>query len=370
LHSKEEKEVMATHGNGLYASGHLLFLRGNTLMAQPFDLKKLELNGDAVPIADPVQEDITTLNSMMSVSEEGTMLFLEGATTAGRQLLWVDRKGKKVDEVPGLDSYRSPRISPDGLKVSYTLSNSGFEVWDYDRERKIKSKLTFAGAGQGNLDAIWSPDGKKIAYTSIQNGEYAFHIKAADGSGNDEELLARSNKTKNLTDWSKDGKFILFQEVQQELFYLPVQGDHKPVRFQPANFNETVGMFSPDGRWIAYCSTESGEQRVYVVSFLESGGKWQVSSAAGCMPRWRNDGKEIFYLSADSKIMSVEVKANGTSFVPGAVKPLFETRIYRALNGGFDVTGDGQNFVLAYEIGQPDAVITLVENWDAELKKK
>jgi Tol biopolymer transport system component len=286
-------------------------------------------------------------------------------------LLWVDRTGKKLDEVPGLDTYRSPRLSLDGTKISFTLTNFGFDVWDYDVARKIKTRLTFgSGAGQGDLDSVWSVDGKRIAYTSIQNGQYSFRMKAADGSGNDQEVLPGTDKTKNLTDWSRDGKYLMYQELLQQLYYLPLQGDRKPVLFQSANFGQALGVFSPDVRWVAFCSTESGEQRVYVVPFPGPGGKWQVSSGSGCMPRWRQDGKEIFYLSGDSKIMSAQVSANGASFEAGTVKPLFETRIYRSLNGGFDVTGDGQKFILAYESGQPDAVITLLENWDAELKRK
>ena len=371
LHSNEAKDVLPAHANAIYASGHLLYLRGNTLMAQAFDLKKLEVSGEAIPIADPIQEDLSTLKSMVAASQEGTMVFLEGTSTAPRALLWVDRTGKKLDEVPGHDTYRSPRLSPDGTKISFTLSNSGFDVWDYDIARKVKTRLTFgSGGGQGDLDSVWSTDGKRIAYTSIQNGQYSFRIKAADGSGNDEELLAGTDKTKNLTDWSRDGKYIMYQELQQKLYYMPVLGNRIPVLFQAANFGQALGVFSPDIRWVAFCSTESGEQRVYVVPFPGPGGKWQVSSGSGCMPRWRQDGKEIFYLSGDSKIMSVQVRANGASFESGTVRPLFETRLYRSLNGGFDVTGDGQKFILAYEIGQPEAAITLVENWDAELKKK
>jgi eukaryotic-like serine/threonine-protein kinase len=137
--------------------------------------------------------------------------------------------------------------------------------------------------------------------------------------------------------------------------------------FQKSPFPQAAPSFSPDGRWLAYCSTESGEQKVYVVPLPGPGGKTQVSPGGGCVPRWRKDGKELSYLSADNEIMSAEVKTSGVNFEVGEVKPLFETRVYR-YNGGYDVTADGQKFIVAYEAGQPNAVITLVENWDAGMK--
>ena len=151
---------------------------------------------------------------------------------------------------------------------------------------------------------------------------------------------------------------------------LPLAGERKPFPFLQFPFTTYLSAFSPNGKWLAYCSTESGDQRVYVVPFPGPGGKWQVSPSGGCFARWRRDGKELFYLSADNKIMAAEVKTDGSSFAIGAVKPLFETRVYRSSLGGYDVAADGQRFIICYEPGQPNIAITLVENWDAELKKK
>src|SRR5262249_11467293 len=150
LHSSESKPLIQSHANGFYASGHLLFLHGNTLMAQPFNPTKLQLFGDPVPIADPVYEDVIFGKSMASASQEGTLVYLNASAIVGRQLFWVDRTGKKIDEVPGLDSYRAPRLSLDGNKIAFTLMNSGFDLWNYDMQRRVKTKLTFgSGTGQG-----------------------------------------------------------------------------------------------------------------------------------------------------------------------------------------------------------------------------
>ena len=155
-----------------------------------------------------------------------------------------------------------------------------------------------------------------------------------------------------------------------EIWLLPLTSERKPIPFLQSQFPATLSSFSPNGKLLAYCSLESLEQKVYVVPFPGPGGKWQVSSGGGCYPRWRRDGKELFYLSPDNKIMAAEIKSEGSSFGIETVKPLFETRVYRSTFGGYDVTADGQRFIICYEPGQPNLAITLVENWQATRKKK
>jgi len=364
IDGKESKELIHSHGSAGYSPGRILFLKQNTLMAQPFDEKRLEATGEAIPVADPVQEEDSILRSTFSVSANGLLAYAEGTTGFGRELVWFDRGGKRIGDLPGAEAYRTPRISPDGRHVTYTRSGNGYDIWSYDVARGVKTQLTFGfTVGQANLDAVWSPDGKKIVYTSVRNGKYGFYAKAADGSGNEEMMLEGGDAVENLSDWSQDGKYLAIQKQQQKIYILKAS-EHKAELFQESPFPQAAPTFSPDGKWLAYCSTESGEQKVYVVPFPGPGGKTQVSPGGGCIPRWRKDGKELFYLSTDNKIMAADVKANGGNFEVGGVKPLFETRVYR-YNGGYDVTGDGQKFIVAYEAGQPNAVITLVENWDA-----
>jgi eukaryotic-like serine/threonine-protein kinase len=374
LDSKESKLLLHAHARAVYVSGHILFLRLSTLMAQPFDLKRLELTADAFPIADPVQENELTLNAIFSASENGVLTYLEGANSASRELIWLDRNGKKVGEVPGPDAYVSPRISPDGKKLLYTLISPYYEVWSYDMAPKVKTRLTFGStSGRASLSAVWYPDGQRIAFTSLRSGKFGFYQRAADGSGSEDLLLEENSYVKYVNDWSPDGKFLVFQQAPQgtnEIWVLPLAGERKPFPILQAQSPAFASAFSPNGKWLSYCSSESGEQKIYVVSFPEPGGKWQVSPGGGCYPRWRRDGKELFYLSADNKIVAAEVRADGSSFAVGTVNALFETRAYRSAFGGFDVTADGQRFIIPYEPGQPNVAITLVENWDAELKKK
>jgi len=374
LDSKERKVLLHTHSGAMYGSEHILFLRLNTLMAQPFDAKLLEFTGEAFPVADPVREEETSIRSYFSVSQNGLLAYLEGAGEADRELVWVDRGGKKIGGVPGQDVYLAPRISPDGKKVAYVRGASGFDIWSYDLMRGVKTPLTFgSGSGQSNLFPVWSPDGQRIAYTSVRGGKFGFYQRAADGSGSEEVLLEGTDYVKYLSDWSPDGKFLAYQDNHQGVastFLLPLSGERDSHPFLQSPFLMARSSFSPDGRWLAYCSNESGDLKVYVVPFPGPGGKWQVSTGGGDFPRWRRDGKELFYLSLDNKMMAAEIKTSGSSFVIGAVRQLFETRAYRSQVGAYDVSADGQRFILANEPGQPNEAITLVLNWDAELKKK
>jgi Tol biopolymer transport system component len=374
LDSRDSKLLLHAHASAQYVSGQILFLRQSTLMAQPFDVKRLELTGEASPIADPVDEAELTLYSMFSAAGNGLLAYMEGTSSASRELLWMDRGGRKVGEVPGADTYMSPRISPDGKRILYTLVDPWYEVWSYDMSLGVKTRLTFGtGSGRAHLSAVWSPDGQRIGYMSIRAGKWGLYEKAADGSGREQVLMEDTQSIKYMNDWSPDGKYLAFQQAVQgvnEIWLLPLTGERKPVPFLQSQFTANLSSFSPDGKWLAYCSTESGEQKVYVVPFPGPGGKWQVSPAGGCYARWRRDGKELFYLSPDNRIMAAEVKTDGSSFAIGAVKPLFETRVYRTTFGGFDVSADGQRFIICYEPGHPNVAITLVENWDSELKKK
>ena len=378
IDSTETKFLLHSHSNAIFASGHILFLRENTLMAQPFDPKRLELTGDAVPIAEQVEAIVTRVQGGFSASDSGILIYLR-AGSVGRQLVWFDRKGEQVGVVPGTDTYSDPHLSPDGKQLAFSLESPRMDIWLYDLARSVKTRFTLSSASStGNISPVWSPDGSRITYTSIRNGGFGIYQKAADGSGREEALVEPGPDQLYPVDWSPDGKFIAYMDWQPSgivLRMLPLQGNRKPYTFnqlqQSRSFSiQTVVRFSPDGKWLAYSSTESGRSEVYVTPFPGPGGRWQVSTEGGWFPQWRRDGRELFYVSLDSRIMSAEVKANGTNLVTGAVRPLFQTKPYFGLLTGnlFDATPNGQRFIVPYDEEQSDRIFTLVVNWPALLK--
>ena len=381
LDSKETKPLFHTHYQAVYASGHMLFLRQSSLMAQPFDAKRFEFTGEAVPIAEQVREDSSIAHAWFSPSANGLLLYAEGAAK-NRQLVWFDRNGKQIEAVPGEDAYAGISLSPDGKKLAYYLDGTGFDVWGFDIARGVKIPLTFgASSGQGNLYPVWSPDGKYVAYTSYRNGTYALYQKPADGSGGETLLLEGIDHFRVPTSWSMDGKLLVYHEGVSggtyangvpggwSIWVLPLFGGHKAYPFIQSTFSAREASFSPDGKWLAYCSNESGEYRVYVVPFPGPGGKWQVSLGDGRGPLWRRDGKEIFYLSADNKLMAVNVEASGGSFAAAGARVLFDSHSYGVF-GRYDASADGQRFVVVYEGNRPSSTLTSVANWTADLKER
>ena len=372
LDSKDRKFLLHSRSGAIYASGRILFLRENTLMAQPFDAKTLSLTGDAIPIADPVQEDEDRIVGMFSASENGTLIYAEGISSLTRQLVWMDRTGKKLGDLGGQDAYDDIELSPDGKRISFTLETPSPDIWSYDFARGLKTRLTFGSASaQSNLSAVWSPDGSRIAYTSLRKGKFGIYQRPTDGSGGEEVLIEPKEDQSYPSDWSHDGKFLSYYATQQGVWVnwiLPLTGDRKPYRFAPSPFTQMMAHFSPDEKWVAYCSAESGRLEVYAAPFAGAGGKWQISTAGGCKPVWRSDGKEIFYLATDNKLMAAEVNASASRLIVGSARPVFQTQPYLTGGSNYGVMPDGQRFVLNYATQDPNAALTLVLNWNAQTK--
>ena len=236
--------------------------------------------------------------------------------------------------------------------------------------RSLKTRFTFDPADEFPL--IWSPDGSRVVFNSRRKGQMDLYQKAADGSGT-EEVLLEDNRQKYPVSWSADGRFILYVSAGgptgNDLFVLPLSGDRKPIPFVNTQFNEAQGAFSPDGRWVAYVSNESGRNEVYVAPFPRPGGKRQVSTAGGINARWRRDGTEIFYFAPDNKLMAAAVNGRGASFEVGVVKPLFQTS-RTVPRFQYAVTADGQRFLINTAPEQAaSAPITVVVNWTAGVGK-
>jgi serine/threonine protein kinase/roadblock/LC7 domain-containing protein len=374
--------------------GYLVFVRGatgvgaiGTLMAQPFDVRRLELAGEAVPLA----EKITNLSFW--ASSTNVLIYFTGAgrgATLGSiqgRLTWFDRDGKVLGTIGDPGIYRNLALSPDGKRVAFEHAdpqNSGnLNIWLYEFTRGIMTRFTFDSAR--DIAPIWSPDGSLVVFASNRSGQWDLYRKASNLAG-EAAMLFKSDGTEAPSSWSPDGRFLLYYNFisPSHLRMLPVGdtgADRKPVQVEHSEFNQSYGRFSPDGRWIAYASDESGRDQIYVRPFNVSSatgtsagnnppvtGKWMVSKDGGIAPLWRRDGKELFYLSLDGTAMSVEVSTSGI-FQAGTPRPLFRTPEGVEF---WDVSTDGKRFLMAApSAASPSSQppFTVVLNWQALLKK-
>ncbi len=382
LHSAERKLLMPGGSTATYASGHLLFSRGSTLMAQRLDPNTLELGDQAVRVAEQLLVGGPTLAAGgFTVSENGMLAYQTG-TGIPSQLTWFDRAGKQLGVLgdPGFEGYLA--LSPDGSRAAVTVGtpepSPNLDVWLYDVARGVRTRLTFDGKSAG---AVWSPDGKRVAFNSSRKDASDLYSKPASG-GDTEEVMFSGGQEEAAESWSPNGRFIAFrvsttvtvstpstggQDVG--LWVLPLVGDRKPSTFVQTPFVEMQARFSPDGRWVAYVSNESKRFEVYVTRFPGPGGKWQISTAGGTQPRWRRDGQEIFYLAPGSRLMAAAVKGQGANFEVGAARPLFQTRHRTGWGNSYDVSADGQRFLVNALLDVAEEPVTLVVNWMADMGK-
>ena len=369
LDSKDTKLILKAHSSPLYAPpGYLLFNRAGTLLAQPFDADRLELKGDAIPIAEGVQFNGANGKAAVAVSSNGVLAYRLVPTAAQNKLVWVDRKGAEQPLATPPHAYRNPRLSPDGERVAVTIDELGTQEWLLDTRRGTLTRLTFEGSYNGAL--AWTPDGKRVAFGSDRAGQRNLFWQLADGSGGTERL-ATSDRSQVASSWSPDGQTLAFEQINPgtgyDLFVYRL-GDRKVETFLQTRFNEIAPRFSPDGRWLAYVSDESGRTEVYVQPYPGPGGKWQISTEGGTEPVWARNG-ELFFRNGD-KMMAVgtNTKANFSADTP---KVLFEGH-YATYNTmpAYDVTPDGQRFLLAKTAEQGPQEISVVLNWFEELKQK
>ena len=349
LGSKATNHLVATDDMGVFAApDHLLFVRGSTLMAHRFDTRRLELQGDPFPVAQDVGVN-SSGNGVagLTASDTGVLAYRTG--TFGRVLRWVDRTGKPLGDVGEAGPYDNVALAPAADRVVETRRLAGTaNLWIVDLRRGSSSRFTVNSALDDS--AIWSPDGQQIVFTSTRDGGIRnLYRKGANGIG-PEELLLKTDSAKYPTDWSRDGRYLLFTEVAAatHVEVLPLAGDRKPFPFLNEGANQNNARFSPDGHWVAYTSLETGDPQVYVQSFPPGVGKWSVSTGGGNDPRWRGDGRELFYTTR-SAMWSVEVTSTSpTTLVMGVPRKLFDASglAYGPLRTGYDVTPDGQKFLL------------------------
>ena len=372
LETGERKVLLENARQARYLStGHLVYEQSGTgnLMVVPFDLAALEVTGDSVPVVQGVRQGPVG-DVDYAISDNGTLVYVPSTSTGGlnRTLVWVDREGLATPLIEDRQGYRRPRLSPDGQRVAVEVqlvANS--DIWIYDIGRGTRMRLTVEGINQS---PVWTPDGTRVTFSSDRDDPQNLYWKPADGSGQ-AELLLNMNSLNSLipTSWSPDGESLAFYDTSgaRDIWALPREGDASP--FLATAFNERSPMFSPDGRWLAYVSNESGRDEVYVQPYPGPGGKWPISTEGGTEPRWSADGRELFYRLGD-KMMVVEVQSE-PAFTSGRPQLVFEgpylTDLYATSN--YDISPDGQRFLMIKEEeGQQDQ-INVILNWFEELKR-
>ena len=371
-----QRELLGPGAMPFYSpSGHLVYQSGpqtHDLWALPFSLDTLKAAGEAFPISQNSRGP--------TVAADQTLVYLDSSGSGQQQLVWLDRHGEKTGEIgPVQGAIGSPALSPDGRLVAITATEgSNQDVWVYDIARGVRTRLS--SAPEIEARPVWSPAGDEVAFTSTRAGNYDIFIRQADGSG-EEKVLAATPLPEWLSDWSRDGKYLLYHlanpETGADLWYLERNEDGsgwEPHPFLQTPFAEAVPRFSPDGRYVAYVSNESGQNEVYVQPFPEGGRKVTVSSNGGTKVRWSRDGKELFYVEGQT-LVAVSV-SSGSSFSVGLATRLFEhPGLIPGINyAPYDVSADGQRFILAEPVGEgaeaPKPSIRVVQNWFAEFRDR
>ncbi len=376
LDSLKHKMVLANNSVGYYVrSGYLLFVREQVLMAQPFNPRNLTTTGDAFPVAEHVAVNGNIYLPIFSTSETGLLLYQTGDAGSGSRLLWMDREGKTLGDMGETSDFQWPAISPDGRQVAVSSSDASAanrDIWTFDSAGH-KTRLTFDPSNENR--PLWAPDGKTIFFASDRKGQDHIYAKASDGSGSEEAILETGAIDETPMDVSRDGRYLVYHRVDPgsksgiDIWVLPLFGDRKPFPIVATAFTDVTPAISPDGKWLAYSNNETGTFQVYMTVFPGGGPRWQVSTEGGHNPRWRRDGKELFFNNID-RTMAVDVGLGATSPKFGTPRLLFQAEPVSGPFGPFDVSADGKRFLVnATSAHVTDAPLTLVANWTVGLKK-
>jgi Tol biopolymer transport system component len=372
LDSDERVRLIASDTRAIYSAGHLLYVRERRLFAQPIDPSTFALSGDAVPIADDITHNPASSMAGISASTTGALIYRAGSLTPrmGR-LAWFDRTGRQIGFAGDGQSFLEVELSPDGTRFAASVGNAqtqGYDIWVFDVVRNVGARVTFDdGVHQSPK---WSPRGDAVVFQKLTSGRSTFGIKAADGTGQEREVAAAHGDAA-IDSWYGDS--IVYEisdpKTSWDLWRLTLdKRNAQPLIQMPGR--QEMAAISPDGRWLAYRSTESGRSEIYVTRFPDATGKWQVSIAGGSSPRWRRDAQELYFLSLDRKLMAVKVAGTPQGLEVGRPVPLFETPTAPSVSWPYDVTPDGQKFLFNIAAGQAQQGIKVVLDWTEELKQR
>jgi eukaryotic-like serine/threonine-protein kinase len=368
LDSAERIHLLNIESKAVYTPpGYVLFLSGGTeggLMALPFDARRLRASGDPIPVDAQMPFDVSTF----SASSTGVLAF---TSVPAHRLMWFDRSGKPLPITSSADRISNIALSADGTRVAARRFFQGnYDIWMMDLARGTTSRVTSNPAPDGA--PVWSPDGETIAFSSERDKAGSIYVTEASGSGAEEALLS-SDQPNEPTDWSSDGRFLLFTRQDpvtlKDLWALPLFGDRRAFPVLQTQFIEEQAHLSPDGQWIAYVSNESGKWEVYLQPFPRASGKWQVSTAGGSQPRWRRDGRELYFVDPKGILHAVGISL-GAKVLIAQPQALFQTNLADyAMGGRYTVTADGDRFLVNIDDNADTRAINIVTNWPAALKK-
>jgi eukaryotic-like serine/threonine-protein kinase len=372
----EPHRLISSYGSAQFASGWLLTVRDTSLLAFPFDVDRLTVGQEPVRVSDDVNFDVGVWRGGFTASDNGVLAYQLAQAGVGGQLTWFDSSGRRLSTLGEKSEAYSPQLSPDGRRALVILGDPNNDIWVYELDRGVRTRLTTAA--QVTVSPLWSPDGSEIIFCAqnltVESAEFQLSTMASDGAGG-RKIIYRSKERVEPTDWSRDGRYVLFDRGNigaQDVWATPLADPNKAFPFVQSQFPERAGQFSADGRWVAYQSLQTGRNEIYVTPFPGGGARSQVSADGGTQARWSADGHELYFVSPGDDLMVAAVDGSGSRFEVKDVRPLFRVNLFRGPRVGlhsYAVSPDGKRFLIndAGEAGVPR--VTLVTNWTAALPK-
>jgi Tol biopolymer transport system component len=374
LDGGQSRRVIPAYSSAQYVPGYLLNVRDASLMATPFDAGKLAVSGQSVRIANDVNLAYGTWRGVFSSSDNGILAYEIAREASGGLLAWIDDSGRMLQTFGERTESYALNLSPDGRRAAVLLGDPNNDIWIFDLERGVRTRLTTDA--QVIMSPVWSRDSSRILFVTAgvfrkDRTDYVLGTLPADGAGQRTEITRYTERIEP-TDWSPDGRYALIDKGNigaSDIWALPFDAPEKAFALVESPFLEGAGQFSPDGRWVAYFSLQSGKLEVYVTAFPKGGARWQVSNNGGVQPRWSADGKTLYYVETTGRLMAASVDGSGAQFLIKDVKPLFPVNLFVGprVSNGYAPAPDGKRFLVnsAGEVQEPRVV--LVANWPSEL---